>query len=74
MLGWIVALVTWFCLVVVLSLYYFERREKRELEKELTRFEGTSEYKLGKRVEDLERYIALFLKGKKTGYCFCCYF
>jgi len=60
MLGWIVALVTWFCLVVVLSLYYFERREKRELEKELTRFEGTSEYKLGKRVEDLERYIALF--------------
>jgi len=74
MLGWIVALVTWFCLVVVLSLYYFERREKRELEKELTRFEGTSEYKLGKRVEDLERYIALFLKGKKQDTVFAATF
>ena len=30
MLGWIVALVIWFCLVVVLFLYWFERKDWKE--------------------------------------------
>ena len=52
-------------MVVVLSLYYFEWRENLRLWKKVKEIEGTNEYKLKKRVEYLEHYIALFLKKKK---------
>jgi len=65
MLGWIVALIVFFCFVVILSLFYFEWRENLRLWKRLKEVKTTSEYKTGKRLEDLERYINLFLNKKK---------
>ena len=65
MLGWIVATIIFFCLVVVLPLFYFEWRDNQDLWKRLTEAKATSEYKSGKRVEDIERYISQYLKGKK---------
>jgi len=72
--GWIVTGVIFFCFVVVLSLYYFEKVDNRELRKRLKEIKGTSEYKLKKRVEDLERCITLFLKGKKPDTVFAATF
>jgi phosphatidylserine/phosphatidylglycerophosphate/cardiolipin synthase-like enzyme len=72
--GWIVTGVIFFCFVVVLSLYYCEKVDNRELRKRLTEMKGTSEYKLKKRIEDLERCITLFLKGKKQDTAFAATF
>jgi len=65
MLGWIVALILFFFLVLVSSLFWFEWRENVRLWKRLKEVKTTSEYKTGKRLEDLERYITQFLKKKK---------
>ena len=65
MLGWIVALILFFFLVLVSSLFWFEWRENVRLWKRLKEVKTTSEYKTGKRLEDLERYVSQFLKEKK---------
>jgi phosphatidylserine/phosphatidylglycerophosphate/cardiolipin synthase-like enzyme len=72
--GWIVATIIFFCLVVVLSLYWFERKKGSELQRRLKEIEGTNKYKLKKRVEGLERCITLFLKGKKQDTVFAATF
>jgi len=74
MLGWIVALILFFFLVVVLSLFWFEWRENVRLWKRLKEVKATSEYKTGKRLEDLERYVTQFLNKKKQDTVFAATF
>ena len=44
------------------------------LQRQLNEIKGTNEYKLKKRVADLERCITLFLKGKKQDTVFAATF
>jgi sugar-specific transcriptional regulator TrmB len=72
--GWIVALILFFFLVVALSLFYFEWRDNVRLWKRFKEVKATSEYKTGKRLEDLERYITQFLNKKKPDTVFAATF
>jgi phosphatidylserine/phosphatidylglycerophosphate/cardiolipin synthase-like enzyme len=74
MLGWIVALIIFFFLVVVSSRFYFEWRDNRGLRKRLKEMKGTDKYKLKKRAEDLERYVTQFLNKKKQDTVFAATF
>nr|AAU84194.1 hypothetical protein GZ37D1_41 [uncultured archaeon GZfos37D1] len=72
--GWIVAGVIFFLFFVVLSLYYFERRDNRELWKSLKEIKGTDKYKLKKRAEALELYVTQFLNKKNPDTVFAATF
>ncbi|HUV80689.1 MAG TPA: hypothetical protein VMW40_07725 [Candidatus Bathyarchaeia archaeon] len=85
MLGWIVALILLFCLVVCICLYYRAREydsleisnlrnENQELRKNLRELKGITEYKSSKRLEDLERYIDQHTQRKKTDTAFAATF
>ena len=74
MVGWIVALILFFFLVLVSSLFWFEWRENVRLWKRLKEVKTTSEYKTGKRLEDFELYITQFLKKKKQDTVFAATF
>jgi phosphatidylserine/phosphatidylglycerophosphate/cardiolipin synthase-like enzyme len=71
---WIVATIIFFCLVVVISLYWFERKKGSELQRQLKEIKGTNEYKLKKRAEGLERYVTQFLNKKKRDTVFAATF
>jgi len=64
MLEWIVALILFFCGVVLISLYYFEIRENRELWLKLKVANEAIDPKSSKRLESPERFIAP--NGQKT--------
>jgi len=85
MLGWIVALILLFCLVVCICLYYRTREydsfnisnlrnENQELRKNLRELKGTGEYKSSRRLEDLERYIDQHIQRKKADTAFAATF
>ena len=64
MLEWIVALILFFCGVVLISLYYFEIRENRELWLKLKVANDAIDPNSSKRLESPERFIKP--NGQKT--------
>ena len=66
MLEWIVALILFFCGVVLISLYYFEIRENRELRLKLKVANEAIDPNSSKRLESPERFIEP--NGQKTNH------
>ena len=74
MLGWIVALIIFICLIVYICRDYKTKGYCRELQRKFKEIKATSEYKSWKRLEYLERYVDLFVKKKKQDTVFAATF